>query len=65
LNEERSDLVLTGELQDKIANTQEELEDIIFGKFFGGITDIEVGPDGYIYIVSIDRGEIYRIVPAF
>ncbi len=65
LNEERSELVLTGQLQDKVANTQEELEDIIFGKFFGRITDIEVGPDGYIYIVSIDRGEIYRIVPAF
>jgi aldose sugar dehydrogenase len=65
LNEERSELLLTGELQDKIANSQEELEDIIFGKFFGRITDIEVGPDGYIYIVSIDRGEIYRIVPAF
>jgi aldose sugar dehydrogenase len=65
LNEERSELVLTGDLQDKVANTQEELEDIIFGKFFGRITDIEVGPDGYIYIVSFDRGEIYRIVPAF
>jgi glucose/arabinose dehydrogenase len=65
LNEERSELVLTRELQDKVANTQEEVEDIIFGKFFGRITDIEVGPDGYIYIVSIDRGEIYRIVPAF
>jgi aldose sugar dehydrogenase len=65
LNEERSELILTGELQDKIANSQEELEDIIFGKFFGRITDIEVGPDGYIYIVSMDRGEIYRIVPAF
>lgn len=65
LNEERNELVLTGELQDKIANTQEELEDIIFGKFFGRITDIEVGPDGYIYIVSIDRGAIYRIVPVF
>ena len=63
LNEERSELVLTGELQDKIANSQEELEDIIFGKSFGRITDIEVGPDGYIYIVSIDRGEIYRILP--
>jgi aldose sugar dehydrogenase len=65
LNGERSELVLTGELQDKVANTPEELEDVIFGKFFGRITDIEVGPDGYIYIVSMDRGEIYRIVPAF
>ena len=65
LNEERTELALGRELQDKIANNQEELEDIIFGKGFGRITDIEVGPDGYLYIVSYDRGEIYRIVPAF
>jgi glucose/arabinose dehydrogenase len=63
LNEERSELVLTGKLQDKIANSQEELQDIIFAKDFGRVTDIEVGPDGYIYVVSIGRGEIYRIVP--
>ena len=63
LNEERSELVLTGKLQDKIANSDEELQDIIFAKDFGRVTDIEVGPDGYIYVVSIIRGEIYRIVP--
>jgi aldose sugar dehydrogenase len=63
LNKERSELVLTGKLQDKIANSQDELQDIIFGEGFEKITDIEVGPDGYIYIVSYGRGEIYRIVP--
>jgi glucose/arabinose dehydrogenase len=63
LNKERSELVLPGKLQDKIANSEEELQDIIFGRGFERITDIEVGPDGYIYIVSYDRGEIYRIAP--
>ncbi len=63
LNKERSELVLSGKLQDKIANSQEELQDIIFGQGFDRITDIEVGPDGYIYIVSYGHGAIYRIVP--
>jgi glucose/arabinose dehydrogenase len=40
-------------------------EKIIFAKGFGGVTDIEVGPDGYLYIVSINQGKIYRIVPNF
>jgi hypothetical protein len=31
-------------------------------KGFGAITDIEVGPDGYLYIVGF-KGTIYRIVP--
>ena len=25
----------------------------LFGQGFGGITDIEVGPDGYLYILSV------------
>ena len=52
-----------GPLEDKIANNTKELKDIIFGRgFSGGITDIEVGPDGFLYVVSY-VGEIYRIVP--
>jgi aldose sugar dehydrogenase len=34
-----------------------------FGGNFGGITDLKVGPDGYLYIVSIGLGKIFRIVP--
>ncbi|HEX5978797.1 MAG TPA: hypothetical protein VFY68_16055, partial [Nitrososphaeraceae archaeon] len=40
------------------------LSKALFGKGFGAITDIEVGPDGYLYIVSIGLGEIFRIVPS-
>jgi aldose sugar dehydrogenase len=40
----------------------EELQPIIFGEGFGGITDMQVGPhDGYLYIVSIGEGKIFRI----
>jgi aldose sugar dehydrogenase len=63
LNQDRTDLILDGLLADKIANTPEEMQETIFGEGFGGITDLEVGPDGYLYVVSIGQGAIYRIVP--
>jgi glucose/arabinose dehydrogenase len=49
-------------LEDKVADTTPEIQSIIFGKGFGVITDIQVGPDGYLYILGID-GTIYKIVP--
>ena len=55
-------MVLEGPLSDKLADSDNENEEIIFGKGFGAITDIEVGPDGYLYIVGI-QGTVYRIVP--
>jgi glucose/arabinose dehydrogenase len=63
LNEDRTDLILEGPLADKIADTPVEMQETIFGEGFGGITDLEVGPDGYLYVVSIGQGAIYRIVP--
>ena len=35
-----------------------------FGEGFGGITDSEIGPGGYIYIVSIGQVKIFKIVPS-
>jgi glucose/arabinose dehydrogenase len=62
LDADRTELALNGPLADKIANSTDELQDIIFGQGFGEITDIEVGPDGYLYVVS-HEGVIHRIVP--
>jgi aldose sugar dehydrogenase len=63
LNEARTGLVLEEPLADKVADDDGENEDIIFGEGFGSISDLEVGPDGYLYVVSIALGSIYRIVP--
>jgi aldose sugar dehydrogenase len=62
LNEERTELALAGPLADKIANEREEMDDIIFAKGFNGIADLQVGPDGYLYIIS--HLSIFRIRPA-
>jgi glucose/arabinose dehydrogenase len=63
LNKDRTGLVLSGALADKVADTNEETKGIMFGSNFGGISDLVVGPDGYLYVVSLGRGTIYRIVP--
>jgi glucose/arabinose dehydrogenase len=58
LSEDRMQLSFdnNGPLKDKLADNAEELEDIIFGYGFGGITDIKIGPyDGYLYVLSLDR----------
>jgi aldose sugar dehydrogenase len=65
LNENRTELALKGPLLDKVAEKGNTgIDDIIFGEHFGGITDLEIGPDGYLYVVSIGKEAIYRIVPA-
>jgi len=65
LSEDRTKLKLAGVLEDKIADNEDELEDVIFARGFGSITDIDVGPDGYMYVLSsyMDNAAIFRIVP--
>jgi len=52
LNKDRTSLILNGTLADKVANSSNELDQVILGEGFGQITDIELGPDGYLYILS-------------
>ena len=63
LNKNRTALDLRGKLSDSIANDGEESKDLIFGKGFGGITDMDVGPDGYLYVLSYLQETVYRISP--
>jgi len=63
LNKDRTALVLKGPLADKVADTDDETKGVVFGSNFAGISDMVVGPDGYLYVVSLGRGIIYRIVP--
>jgi glucose/arabinose dehydrogenase len=64
LNNDRTQLVLNGELQDKVAETNEQLQYAVFGKNMDSITDLETGPDGYLYVLSIGEGKLWRIVPS-
>ena len=66
LNENRTELILGGGLADRALDPGDEVDDILFGTGFGGIADVKVGPDGYLYILTFqdDEGSIFRIVPA-
>jgi glucose/arabinose dehydrogenase len=65
LNETRTGLDLPpGELIDKMADVDEELESVTLGRNFGIITDIEINPyNGKIYVVDgqTKNGKIYQI----
>jgi glucose/arabinose dehydrogenase len=63
LNKNRTSLELSGGLSDKIANNMRELDSVIFGQGFNRVTDVEVGPDGFLYVLSFEDGSVYRIVP--
>jgi glucose/arabinose dehydrogenase len=64
LNQDRTGLMLEDGLEDRVADNVGELGPVIFGTGFRSISDIEVGPDGYLYILLYGPGKIYRIVPA-
>lgn len=64
LDDQRKGLLLGGALDDKVIDSDIENEKIIFGEGFGGISDLEIGPDGYLYVVSIGQGKIYKLMPA-
>ena len=73
LNQERNGFELESKhLKDSIVNIDpentfgnfhESMDEILFGKNFGVITDMKFGPDGKLYVVSIRDGTIYRISP--
>jgi glucose/arabinose dehydrogenase len=53
-------------LKDKVADNltfhdMTESESLIFGKNFGIVTDIQTGPNGNLFVVSLSDGTIYEI----
>jgi glucose/arabinose dehydrogenase len=65
LNQDRNDLSLPQGLSQRYIASSVGIEprEVVFGTGFGGITDLTVGPDGYLYVVSISDGKIFRIMP--
>ena len=62
LTEERVDFKFSDPgLEDRVIDNNKELDSLIFGEGFSGITDIKTGPDGLLYVLSFEDGTIYRI----
>jgi glucose/arabinose dehydrogenase len=64
LNPDRTGLLLEGVLEDRVADSAQELDSVLFGTGLRSISDIEVGPDGYLYLSLYGPGKIIRIAPA-
>ena len=70
LSDDREDIEITNNtyvgdfeaLSDNQADTPPENQPIIFGQGFGGITDMKVGPDGYLYVLGY-HGDLFKILP--
>ncbi|HTM06878.1 MAG TPA: PQQ-dependent sugar dehydrogenase [Verrucomicrobiae bacterium] len=62
-NANRDGFILSGDLSDLVADSAAELPPVIFATGFDGVTDLKVGPDGLLYVVSFGAGAIYRIGP--
>jgi len=64
LNENRTGFEFENQsLTDSVLNKDDDPSTIIFATGFEGVTDIEEGPDGLMYVVSIGDGTIYKIAP--
>jgi glucose/arabinose dehydrogenase len=48
-------------LADLVADSSSELQEVILGTGFGGITDLKVGPDGLLYVLSFGQGKIFAV----
>jgi glucose/arabinose dehydrogenase len=53
-------------LEDRVADNLDfhdltESESLLIGTDFGVVTDIEAGPDGHLFVVSLSNGAIYEI----
>jgi len=53
----------TAGLSDLVVDNKNELNAVKFGTGLGGITDIKTESDGYLYVLSIVDGTLYRIGP--
>jgi len=66
LSPDRKDLILPQALSSRVIEKPSSpgVSSIVFGEGFGGITDLEMGPDGNLYVVSIGLGSIFQISQA-
>ncbi|HEY1267213.1 MAG TPA: PQQ-dependent sugar dehydrogenase [Candidatus Binatia bacterium] len=63
-NAARDGFILPGKLADTVGDKNTELAPVVFGSNFPRITDVKVGRDGLLYILTFMGGTIYRIEPA-
>lgn len=61
LNANRDGFVLTGNLTDLVADNLTERNSVRFGRDFGALTELFIGPDNALYATGLGEGVIYRL----
>lgn len=61
LNDTRTGFELVGDLADLVADDDLERQELVWGEGFGTVTDLQIGPDGALYALSLLSGQIHRI----
>jgi len=62
MNSSRNAFTLTGGNADLVADSAAERDQYRLGNGWGVTTDIEVGPDGWLYVVDLANGTVRRIM---
>lgn len=63
LNEKRDNILIEPKdknLLDRVIDSKNKAEALIFGKGFS-ISDIKIGQDGFLYVLSFSDGILYKI----
>ncbi|MCH8980008.1 MAG: PQQ-dependent sugar dehydrogenase, partial [Armatimonadetes bacterium] len=63
LNASRDGVVPRTGTGDGVADSSTERDQYAIGSGFGIVTDLQIGPDGYLYVVNLALGEVYRVRP--
>jgi glucose/arabinose dehydrogenase len=62
LNPTRDGFIFTNpNLADLVADNNAELQELVWGTGFGGVTDLKVGADGLLYVLSFSLGKIFVV----
>lgn len=61
LNGTRTGFDLSGGLADLVADSTTERNTLRIGTDFGVVTDIQKGPDGAMYVLSLSNSEVYKL----
>jgi glucose/arabinose dehydrogenase len=60
LNGSRDGFVLNGDMADLVEDNGDDLSQILFGEDFGPIADLQIDPDGFVRVLSLN-GDNHRI----
>ena len=65
VNSTRTGIKQQAGLSSLVVDNDNQLSAVTFGTGFGAISDIKTGSiDGFLYVLSINDGTIYKIVPS-